>query len=43
MLQNAQQGLVAEAQQAVEQAMKAQAPLVGAEVAFRGARWQPLT
>lgn len=43
MLQNAQQGLVAQAQQAVEQAMKAQAPLVGAEVGFRGARWQELT
>jgi hypothetical protein len=40
MLQEAQAGLVTQAQQAVEEAMKAQAPLVGAEVAFRGGAWR---
>jgi hypothetical protein len=40
MLQETQQNLVAQAQEAVDQALKAQAPLTGAEVAFRGATWR---
>ena len=40
MLQGTQQNLVTQAQEAVNQALKAQAPLLGAEVAFRGATWR---
>lgn len=40
MLQAAQQGLIAQAQQAVNDALKQQAPLIGADVALRGARWR---
>jgi len=43
MLQAAQQGLVAQAQEAVNQALKAQAPLIGAEVAFRDGVWKLAT
>jgi hypothetical protein len=40
MLQATQQDLVTRAQQAVNEALKAQAPLIGAEVAFRGGAWR---
>ena len=39
MLQQAQQDLTNDAQNAVEEALKHQAPLAGVEVALRGARW----
>jgi hypothetical protein len=40
MLQATQQNLVTAAQQAVNDALKAQAPLLGADVAFRGGSWR---
>ena len=40
LMQQAQQSLVQQAQHAVQQALKNQAPLVGAEVAFREGRWR---
>lgn len=39
MVQQAQQALLQQAQQAVQEALKNQAPLVGAEAGFRGGAW----
>lgn len=39
MLQELQQALLPSASEAVQQALKAQAPLAGVEVALRGAKW----
>jgi hypothetical protein len=41
MLQQFQQSLVQQAQQAVQQALKDQAPILGFEAALRGGRWIP--
>lgn len=43
MLDEVQQGLVGAAQQAVNDALKTQAPLTGAEWALRGAKWTRVT
>ncbi|MDO8502506.1 MAG: hypothetical protein Q7S20_11755 [Gemmatimonadaceae bacterium] len=40
LMQQAQQSLVQQAQHAVQQALKNQAPLVGAEYSFREGRWR---
>ncbi len=39
MLQQAQQALLQQAQSAVQEALKDQAPLIGAEAGFRGGTW----
>jgi len=39
LMQNLQQAAVQQAQQAVQQALQSQAPLIGADAAFRNGRW----